>query len=82
MSKAILVIRKKIVCFKEGKQLFGDNGLLGLKDERGDSDREQFEGSDLFPFGDRENVSKFPRRREFTKIVGKLKKLSYNLDKF
>ena len=26
-------------------------------------------------FGDRENVSKIPRRREYTKIVGKLKSL-------
>ena len=25
--KAILVIREKIVCFKEGKKLFSDNGL-------------------------------------------------------
>ena len=27
LSKVILVIREKIVCFKEGKKLFNDDGL-------------------------------------------------------
>ena len=26
-SEAILVIKEKIVCFKEGRKLFSDNGL-------------------------------------------------------
>ena len=34
LSKPILAIRKKAVCFKEGKQLFGDNGLHSLRDVR------------------------------------------------
>ena len=33
LSKAILVIRKKVVCFKEGEQLFGDGSLHSLRDE-------------------------------------------------
>ena len=32
-SKAILVIRKKIVCFKEGKKLFSDDSLYCFGDE-------------------------------------------------
>ena len=32
-SKAILVIREKIVCFKEGKKLFRDDGLHCFRDE-------------------------------------------------
>ena len=32
------MVRKKVVCFKEGKQLFGDNGLHSLRDEGGGSD--------------------------------------------
>ena len=32
-SKAILVIREKIVCFKEGKKLFSDDGLHCFRDE-------------------------------------------------
>ena len=32
LSKAIL-IRKKVVCFKEGKQLFADDILHSLRDE-------------------------------------------------
>ena len=32
-SKAILVIREKIVCFKEGKKLFSDDGLNSFRDE-------------------------------------------------
>ena len=31
-SKTIL-IRKKIVCFKEGKKLFSDDGLHSFRDE-------------------------------------------------
>ena len=33
VSKAILVIRNKTACFKEGKKLFSDNGLYRLSDE-------------------------------------------------
>ena len=33
LSKVILVIRKNVVCFKEGKQLFGDDSLHSLRDE-------------------------------------------------
>ena len=32
-SKAILVIREKIVCFKEGKKLFIDDCLHCFRDE-------------------------------------------------
>ena len=32
-AKAILVIREKIVCFKEGKKLFSDDGLRSFRDE-------------------------------------------------
>ena len=32
LSKAILEIRKKAVCFKEGKQLFGDDSLYSHTD--------------------------------------------------
>ena len=32
-SKAILVIREKIACFKEGKKLFSDNGPHCFRDE-------------------------------------------------
>ena len=32
-SKATLVIREKIVCFKEGKKLFSDDGLHSFRDE-------------------------------------------------
>ena len=32
-SKAILVIREKIVCFKEGKKLFSDDSLHCFRDE-------------------------------------------------
>ena len=28
LSKAILVIRKETICFKEGLQLFGDDSLI------------------------------------------------------
>ena len=35
----MLMVRKKVVCFKEGKQLFGDNGLHSLRDERSDCNR-------------------------------------------
>ena len=32
-SEAILVIREKIVCFKESKKLFSDDGLHCFRDE-------------------------------------------------
>ena len=32
-SKAILVISEKIVCFKEGRKLFSDDGLHSFRDE-------------------------------------------------
>ena len=32
-SKAILVIREKIVCFKEGKKLISDDGLYCFRYE-------------------------------------------------
>ena len=32
-SKAILLIREKIVCFKEGKKLLSDDGLHCFRDE-------------------------------------------------
>ena len=32
-SKAILVIREKIVCFQESKKLFSDDGLHCFRDE-------------------------------------------------
>ena len=32
-SKAILVMREKIVCFKEGKEMFSANGLHCFRDE-------------------------------------------------
>ena len=39
LSKPILMIRKKVVCIKESKQLFGDNGLHSLRDKRSDWNR-------------------------------------------
>ena len=33
LLKAILVIRMKVVCFKEGKQLFGDDSLHSIRDK-------------------------------------------------
>ena len=33
------MIRKKAVSFKEGKQLFNDNGFYSLRDERSDCNR-------------------------------------------
>ena len=70
------MVRKKVVCFKEGKQLFGDNGLHSLRDERSDCNRAiVLRVTFVTFFGDRENVSEFPRGRENTKIVGKLEKL-------
>ena len=38
LSKPILV-RKKVVCFEEGKQLFGANGLHIFRDERSEYNR-------------------------------------------
>ena len=35
-SKAILVIREKIVHFREGKELFSDDGLHCFRDEGSD----------------------------------------------
>ena len=35
-SKAILVIREKIVCLKEGRTLFSDDGPHCLREERSD----------------------------------------------
>ena len=32
-SKAILMIREKIGCFKEGKKLLSDDGLHSFRDE-------------------------------------------------
>ena len=32
-SKAKLVIRENMVCFKEGKKLFSDDGLHSFRDE-------------------------------------------------
>ena len=32
-SRAILVVREKIICFKEGKKLFSDDGLHCFEDE-------------------------------------------------
>ena len=45
-----MVIRKKAVCFKEGKQFFGDNGLRSLSIERNDCNRAINKRSDLSPF--------------------------------
>ena len=33
------MVRKKVVCFKESKQLCDDNGLDSLRDERSDCNR-------------------------------------------
>ena len=33
------MIRKKVVSFKEGKQLLSDNGLHGSRDEKSDCNR-------------------------------------------
>ena len=33
------MVREKVVCFKESKKLFGDNGLHSLRDERSDCNR-------------------------------------------
>ena len=39
LSKPTWMVRKKVVYFKEGKQLFGDNGLHSLRYERSDCNR-------------------------------------------
>ena len=79
LSKAILVIRKKVVCFKEGKQLLGDDSLHSLRDERGDCNWAIVRRIRLVPFfRDRENVGKFPGRRKYTNRVGKLKEFVEN----
>ena len=52
MSKAILLIRYKVICFKEDEQLFGDNGPHSRRYER--SNKISLK-SQIFPlFGDRE----------------------------
>ena len=39
LIKFILMVRKKVVCFKKGNQLFGDNGLQSLRDRKDDCNR-------------------------------------------
>ena len=34
LLKHILMVRKKVICFTEGCQLFGDNGFRTFRDER------------------------------------------------
>ena len=73
------MVRKKAVCFKVGKQLFGDNGLHSLRDERSDCNRAIVRRVRYFTFiGDREKVGELPRGRKNTKILGKLEKLVEN----
>ena len=51
------MLRRKVVCFKEGKQLFGDNGL---RYERNDCNRAIVRRVRFVTFlGDRENVGEF-----------------------
>ena len=49
-SKAILVIREKIVCFKEGKKLLRDDGLHCFRDEVSDCNGMIVEWIRLFTF--------------------------------
>ena len=73
------MIREKVVCFKEGKQLFGDNSFDSLRDEKSDCNRATVRRVRFVTFfEDREDVCKFPRRREYTKMVRKLEKLVEN----
>ena len=53
------MVKKKVVCFKEGKQLFADNGLHSLGDERSDCNRAIVSRVRFLPFRDRENMGKF-----------------------
>ena len=58
------MVRKKVVCFKEGKQLLGDNGLHSLRDERSDCNRAIVGRHRFVTFlgiGKREQVSKKKR---------------------
>ena len=45
--------------------------------------RPRYEAINICPlFGNREDTSKFPRGREYTKIIGELKKLVENRGEF
>ena len=58
------MIKKEVVSFKESKQLFGDNGLHSLRDERSKCNRAVVLKGQIFPFLGIEKTCKFPRRRE------------------
>ena len=72
-SKAILVVREKIVCFKEGKKLLSDDGLHSFRDELSDCNGTIVEWIRLVAFfWDRKDVGLFPRGGKCAKSVGKL----------
>ena len=72
-SKAILVIREKIVCFKESKKLLSDDGLHSFRDKLSDCIGTIVEWIRLVAFfWDRKDVVCFPRVGKCAKGVGKL----------
>ena len=72
-SKAILVIREKIACFKEGKKLLSDDRLHSFRDEQSDCSGTIVEWIRLVAFfWDRKDVGLFPRCGKCAKSVGKL----------
>ena len=68
------MVRKKVACFKEGKQMFGHNGLHSLRDERSDCNRAIVWRVRFVTFlGIGKTWASF--HEENTKIVGRLEKL-------
>ena len=71
LSKAILVIRKKIVCFKEGKEFFNHNALHCFRDECSNCSGTIVEWIRFVTF--REDLGWFLGGRKCTKKVDKMK---------
>ena len=73
-SKAILVIREKIACFKEGKKLFSDDGLNSFRYEESGGNGTIVKGIRLAAFlWDWKDVSWLPGSMKCTERLGKLK---------
>ena len=71
------MIRKEIVSFKEGEELFSDdNGLHRFRDELSGCDGTVVDWIRFFAlFWKREDTRWFPGRRKRTKTIGKLQSL-------
>ena len=66
-----MVIRKEIIYLKENEWSFGDDGLHSLKDKQSDCNKLTVQWLRFVPFlRERENVSSFPGRRKFNRMVG------------